>query len=80
MTDCDDDQPRSMSDPGVRERRRAMLGLPHMIALTSFAEKLRQRRPGWVPDFDPCDGGVKAQALFVLYTRPRGQKLGIRVK
>jgi hypothetical protein len=65
MTDCDDDQPRSMRDAGVRERRRAMLGLPHMIALTSFAEKLR--RPGLqVPDFDPCDGGVEARVLFLL--------------
>ena len=39
-----DDQPRSMRDSRVRAQRRAMLGLPHMIALKTFAEKLR--RPG----------------------------------
>lgn len=72
MTDCDDDQPYSMRDAGVRERRRAMLDLPRMKNLTSFAEKLRKRRPRLeVPDFDPCDGGVEAQALFFLDTPGR---------
>jgi hypothetical protein len=61
-----DDQPRSMRDPTERERRKAMLGLTHMLELTRFAAKLRERRP--VPDFDPCDGGVKAEALFLLDT------------
>jgi hypothetical protein len=63
-----DDQPRSMRDPAVRERRKAMLNLPHMLALKTFAEKLR--RPGLeVPDFDPADGGVSARALF-LFEKP----------
>ena len=73
MTDCDDDQPRSMRDAGVRERRRVMLGLPHMSKLTSFAEKLQTsfaeklHRPKLeVPYFDPCDGGEKARVLFLL--------------
>jgi Uracil DNA glycosylase superfamily len=62
------DEPRSMRDAGVRERRKAMLGLPHMIDLTNFAKKLR--RPGLeVPDFDPLDGGVEARALF-LFEKP----------
>ena len=38
-----DDQPRAMRDAGVRERGRAMLGIPHIIELTSFAEKLLVR-------------------------------------
>jgi uracil-DNA glycosylase len=58
--------PRSMQDAGVRERRRAMLGLDHITELTSFAAELRKGRR--VPDFDPCDGGVNAQALFFLDT------------
>ncbi len=63
-----DDWPRSMRDAGVRQRRRAMLGLPHMVQLKTFAEKLR--RPGLqVPDFDPLDGGVEARALF-LFEKP----------
>ena len=61
-------QPRSMRDPAVRERRRAMLGLPHMIELASYAERLR--RPGVeVPDFDPLDGGIEARVLF-LFEKP----------
>jgi hypothetical protein len=67
-TKPNEDQPRSMRDPALRERRRAMLSRPHMIRLKTFAESLR--RPGLeVPDFDPADGGVKAQALF-LFEKP----------
>jgi G:T/U-mismatch repair DNA glycosylase len=65
-----DDQPRSMRDADVRTQRSAMLGCPHMIDLTKFAEELRESRPEWeVPDFDPRDGGVKARALF-LFEKP----------
>jgi hypothetical protein len=61
-------QPRSMRDPAVREQRRDMLGLPHMIELASYAKRLR--RPGVkVPDFDPLDGGVEARVLF-LFEKP----------
>jgi hypothetical protein len=63
-----DDQPRSLRDPAARERRRAMLGLPHMIELASYAKRLR--RPGVeVPDFDPLDGGIDAPLLF-LFEKP----------
>ena len=45
-----------------------MLGLPHMVQLKTFAERLRG--PGLeVPDFDPLDGGVEARALF-LFEKP----------
>jgi hypothetical protein len=71
------DQPRSMRDAEVRTQRSSMLGYPHIIDLTKFAEELRERRPEWavpdsdweVPDFDPCDGGVEARALF-LFEKP----------
>jgi len=53
----------------VRERRRAMLGLPHVEPLTVYAAKLRERRSVEVPDFDPLDGGVDAQVLF-LFEKP----------
>ena len=68
--------PRSMQDAGVRERRRAMLRLDHITELTSFAAELRKGRR--VPDFDPCDGGVNAQALFFLIRpvqRPKTRNL-----
>jgi hypothetical protein len=61
-------RPRSMRDPAVRARRRAMLDLPHMRELASYAQRLRQ--PGLeVPDFDPRDAGVEASVLF-LFEKP----------
>ena len=47
-------------------RRRAMLALPHMRALAEYARRLNARGLGWVPDFDPLDGGVQARLLLVL--------------
>jgi hypothetical protein len=63
-----DDRPRSLSDPRERERRAAMLDLPHMIELTSYATRLRHSGMA-VPDFDPLDGGVDARVLF-LFEKP----------
>ncbi|SFI63954.1 Uracil DNA glycosylase superfamily protein [Albimonas pacifica] len=37
-----------------------------MAALTRYVEKLRAAGEGFVPDFDPLDGGVDARALFLL--------------
>jgi hypothetical protein len=52
----------------MRERRKAMLAEAHMQPLASYTKKLEG--PGLqVPDFDPCDGGVKAQVLF-LFEKP----------
>jgi len=65
----DDDWPRSMRDAGVRQRRRAMLTQPHIAPLTAYAAKLRQRDSIEVPEFDPLDGGVNAQVLF-LFEKP----------
>src|SRR5688572_10257099 len=58
-----------MRDPAVRERRRAMLALPHMGELVAYATELRQRGEGEVPHFDPLDGGVEARVLF-LFEKP----------
>ena len=45
-----------------------MLARAHMQPLASYAISLRA--PGLeVPDFDPCDGGVKARVLF-LFEKP----------
>jgi len=45
MTDqkIDDDYPRSMRDPAVRQRRRAMLTMRHVVELKAYAAKLRSR-------------------------------------
>lgn len=69
-TDRDqDDLPRSMRDESVRQRRRAMLHEPHIAPLTGFATRLRERGSIEVPDFDPLDGGIHAQVLF-LFEKP----------
>jgi hypothetical protein len=77
LASSEDDKPRSMRHPDVRAKRIAKLGDPHMIDLTNFAKELREHLPTWkapgseweVPDFDPCDGGVNARALF-LFEKP----------
>jgi hypothetical protein len=56
MTHDQDDQPLSLGDPAVRERRRRMLSSPHVAGLTAFVAELRQRVTVNVPDFDPLDG------------------------
>ncbi len=60
-------EPRSLRDPAEIARRRAMLHLPHVAPLASFVEGLRIERPNLqFPDFDPLDGGVAADTLFLL--------------
>lgn len=61
-----DDGPRSLRDPEVLERRRAMLFQPHMLPLVAYVDRLRQRYDGYVPDFDPLDGGINARILFLF--------------
>lgn len=56
-----------LADPAETERRRALLGAPHMAALARFAAGLRARH-GEVPDFDPLDGGTGARVLVLLET------------
>lgn len=68
-THGNDDRPRSMRDAAVRERRRAMLGDPHVKPLTDYVAKLLHSGSGEVPDFDPLDGGVNARVLF-LFEKP----------
>ena len=61
-----DDEPRSLRDPDVRERRRLLLETSErMQPLREYVAKLRERGKGYVPDFDPRDGGVEARALFL---------------
>jgi hypothetical protein len=57
--------PRTLRDPIERNRRRAMLTLPHIRPLANYAASLR-RSGVEVPNFDPMDGGIAAQALFLM--------------
>lgn len=64
------DKPGSLGIPAERQRRRALLVCRHMRPLKDFVEDLRQAHPNvQVPDFDPLDGGVDAQVLF-LFQKP----------
>jgi hypothetical protein len=78
---ADDDTPRSMRSSEVRERRKLMLDLPHVAPLTAYAARLREHGPVEVPEFDPLDGGIDAQVLF-LFEKPgpmtarRGRRTG----
>lgn len=47
---------------------RAQLRSPHVAPLTDFVERIRRERQcgDKVPYFDPADGGVEAECLFVI--------------
>ena len=67
---AEDDQPRSLRDPGIRQRRQSLLSEPRIAPLTKFVADLRKRHHPWkFPDFDPRDGGVDATILF-LFEKP----------
>jgi hypothetical protein len=61
------DAPKTLASPTERRRREALLGEPHVAALTKFAKKIRRERGVGrdVPFFDPLDGGVNAPLPFV---------------
>jgi uracil-DNA glycosylase len=61
------------------ERRLGRLQLPHVAPLTDFVQRLREEKgPAFaIPYFDPEDGGVKAEVLFLLEAPgPRAVRAG----
>jgi len=68
-TDCAaiPNAPRSLHDPTEVVRRRQLLRERHIAPLTDYVAALRLRNPNWeFPDFDPLDGGIDADLLFLL--------------
>jgi uracil-DNA glycosylase len=63
-----DDRPKCLGDHDIRARRSAKLSEPHVAPLASFVSELRKEVGllGQVPDFDPLDGGIHAECLFLL--------------
>lgn len=82
MTPTPDDAPRTLRHPETIARRRAMLAEPHIAPLASYVQGLRAKHPAWeFQDFDPLDGGIHADMLFLLekpgpMTSPNGKKRG----
>src|SRR6266566_5176164 len=62
------DRPKALADPQARTERRAQLRKPHIAPLTKFVELLRHEVGLGVsiPDFDPWDGGINAEILYLL--------------
>lgn len=62
------DAPFSLMDPGEQRRRLTMLNLSHMAPLTRYIDEIKQEETTkrFIPDFDPCDGGIYAKGLFLL--------------
>lgn len=64
-----EDRPKSLRVEAERTARKQMLDQEHISPLTNFVEEIRQKegmKDEDVPYFDPLDGGIEAQCLFVL--------------
>lgn len=62
------DTPYSLTEPKEQRRRLTLLNLPHMIPLTQYLEEIKREESveRFIPNFDPCDGGIYAKGLFLL--------------
>lgn len=60
--------PKSLGNSKHRMERLSQLHEPHVEALTAFVDRIRKERQcgDAVPNFDPADGGVEAEVLYVL--------------
>lgn len=62
------DVPKLLGNPLARDERMKLLRAPHIAALTDYVEELRREAgpSAGIPYFDPWDGGVDAEILFLL--------------
>ena len=62
------DRPKLLADPAACAARTKQLREPHIAPLTVFVEALRaQVGPDLsIPNFDPWDGGIDADILYLL--------------
>lgn len=60
--------PKQLGDERVLDNRRSMLNMPHIEPLTNFVHSLRDTvgPEASIPYFDPLDGGINAEILFLL--------------
>lgn len=62
------DVPRSLGTADERSERRSLVHRSHVAPLTAFVDTLRRQvgTDDGIPYFDPLDGGVLAECLFLL--------------
>ena len=62
------DEPKSLRSDEARAIRLASIESPHVAPLTAFVRRLKESMgPDYgIPYFDPFDGGIKADCLFLL--------------
>ncbi|TAG08398.1 MAG: uracil-DNA glycosylase [Verrucomicrobia bacterium] len=62
------DRPKLLKDPQERANRIAQLQDLHVAPLTQFVAQLREEvgDEAGIPEFDPWDGGIAAEILFLL--------------
>lgn len=58
--------PRALKNADAVKMRHALRATPHVAPLAKYVASLRAEHRGYVPDFDPLDGGVGAEILFLL--------------
>ncbi|WEF23781.1 uracil-DNA glycosylase [Paracoccus sp. S3-43] len=61
--------PRALKNADAIKMRHALRADPHIAPLASYVDALRAENRGYVPDFDPMDGGIDAEILF-LFEKP----------
>lgn len=82
MLTTTNDAPRTLRSREAIAERYRMLATPHVAPLARYVEALRAKHPTWeFQDFDPLDGGVDADMLFLLekpgpMTSPTGKREG----
>jgi uracil-DNA glycosylase len=72
-----EDKPKLLASLAARAARKKQLNEPHIAPLTAFVQKLRYGMgAGYeIPYFDPWDGGIAAEVLF-LFEAPGPQAKG----
>ncbi|MHA0875230.1 uracil-DNA glycosylase [Enterobacter pasteurii] len=67
-------EPKSLKHESNICHRQSLLTAPHMQPLTAYVERLRERLGDkvFIPDFDPLDGGINAEFIF-LFEKPGPQ-------
>jgi hypothetical protein len=80
ITSTINDAPRTLRKPEVIAELERMLGARHIEPLSRYVDGLRAKHPDWeFPDFDPLDGGVDADMLFLLEKPgPKTSATGVR--